>query len=411
MFCNWKLRQTSLAAAFAFASAAAISSSATAQNLVVQGSLCVGNDCPAAPAFGFDTIRLQENNLRIHFDDTSVAASFPRNDWRLVANDSANGGASYFAIEDATAGRQVFRVEAGARTNALTVDAQGDVGIGLLNAVVDLHIRTGNTPTLRLEQDGSSGFTPQTWDVAGNEANFFIRDATSGSTLPFRIFPGAPSNALTIEATTGDIGMGTTSPTANLHVLSTVAGETDILKLVSNGGSFITMDNTATNDSWFITHQNGADETAKLEFTSLLNAVTANVVFELQPDGNATLDGILTQNSDKNAKMAIEKVDEEQILQMVSQLEISEWSYKKQAGVRHIGPMAQDFYALFGTGASETGIATIDTSGVALASIKAMARQLREKEARLAVLEASQREASKLAEHLRSRLEALESAR
>ena len=84
--------------------------------------------------------------------------------------------------------------------------------------MVDVHIKSGNTPTLRLEQDGSSGFTPQTWDVAGNEANFFVRDATNGSTLPFRIFPGAPSNALNIEASTGDVGLGDTSPDASLDV-------------------------------------------------------------------------------------------------------------------------------------------------------------------------------------------------
>ena len=39
-------------------------------------------------SFGFDTIVLKENNLRIFFDDTSTSASFPRNDWRIIANDS-----------------------------------------------------------------------------------------------------------------------------------------------------------------------------------------------------------------------------------------------------------------------------------------------------------------------------------
>ena len=100
-----------------------MAATAQAQNLVVDGSLCVGFDCPVAPAFGSDTIRLQENNLRIHFDDTSIAASFPSNDWRIVTNESGNGGASYFAIEDSTAARQVFRVTAAAPTNALKVTA------------------------------------------------------------------------------------------------------------------------------------------------------------------------------------------------------------------------------------------------------------------------------------------------
>ena len=56
-------------------------------DLIVQGSGCVGFDCVNNESFGFDTIRLKENNLRIKFEDTSVG-TFPTNDWQLTANDS-----------------------------------------------------------------------------------------------------------------------------------------------------------------------------------------------------------------------------------------------------------------------------------------------------------------------------------
>ncbi|MCP4053028.1 MAG: hypothetical protein GY739_08165, partial [Mesoflavibacter sp.] len=62
-------------------------------DLITQGSACIGFDCTSSESFGFDTLRLKENNLRVHFDDTSSSASFPKNDWRLIANDSSNGGA------------------------------------------------------------------------------------------------------------------------------------------------------------------------------------------------------------------------------------------------------------------------------------------------------------------------------
>ncbi|NVJ49951.1 MAG: hypothetical protein HWE11_06160 [Gammaproteobacteria bacterium] len=186
-------------------------------DLIVTFSECVGNDCVNGENFGFDTIRMKENNTRLKFDDTSNSGSFPNNDWTIVANDSSNGGANYLAIEDATAGRIPFRVEAGARANALVVEADGDVGFGTLNPAVDLHYVNGNTPTLRLDQDGSSGFSSQAWDIAGNETNFFIRDVTNGSALPFRIRPGADESALDIHAD-NDIGIGTSSPDARLHV-------------------------------------------------------------------------------------------------------------------------------------------------------------------------------------------------
>ncbi|WP_376695243.1 hypothetical protein [Wenzhouxiangella sp. EGI_FJ10305] len=186
-------------------------------DLIVDGSACVGFDCVNGENFGSDTIRLKENNLRIHFNDTSNSGSFPGNDWRLVANDQANGGANKFSVEDATAGRPLFTVEAGAPSNSLYVDNGGRIGMGTSTPVVEAHVVDGDSPTLRLEQDSSSGFQAQTWDIAGNESNFFVRDATNGSTLPFRIQPGAPSSSIYI-ASDGDVGLGTQSPKERLHI-------------------------------------------------------------------------------------------------------------------------------------------------------------------------------------------------
>ena len=98
-----------------------------ADDVIVDGSLCVGQDCVNGESFGFDTMILKENNLRIYFNDTSNSASFPSNDWRLTANGSNNGDDSYFSIDDATAGRQVFRVDAGAPSNSLRVTSAGNV--------------------------------------------------------------------------------------------------------------------------------------------------------------------------------------------------------------------------------------------------------------------------------------------
>jgi hypothetical protein len=190
-------------------------------DLIVDGSFCVGFDCVCDMSFGYDTIVLKENNLRIFFDDTSTIGSYPRNDWRITVNDSTNGGASYFGIDDATGGRSPFKIEAGAPAHSLYVDDYGRVGFGTSTPYVEAHIKDSDTPTVRLEQDGSGGWTPQTWDVAGNESNFFIRDVTNGSRLPFRIRPGAPSSSIFID-TDGDVGLGTSSPGAKLDVTDPV---------------------------------------------------------------------------------------------------------------------------------------------------------------------------------------------
>ena len=182
-------------------------------DLIVDGSICAGFDCVNGESFGFDTIRLKENNLRIRFVDTSNSASFPSNDWQLTANDSSNGGLNKFSIDDIDGGRTPFTVEAGAISHALYVDNGGRVGLGTNQPVVEIHSVNGDSPTLRLEQDGSSGFTPQTWDLASNEANFFIRDATNGSKLPFRIVPNSDNNLLYLKG--GGVGIGGASVNAN----------------------------------------------------------------------------------------------------------------------------------------------------------------------------------------------------
>ena len=244
-------------------------------DLIVQGSACVGTDCSNGENFGFDTIRMKENNVRLKFDDTSNSASFPSNDWQLTANDSSNGGANKFSVDDITGGRTPFTLEAGAPTNAMYVSDAGDLGLGTATPVVDVHAVDGNTPTLRLQQDGSSGFTAQTWDVAGNEAGFFVRDVTNGGVLPFRITTGAPNDFFVIAGgSTDSVGIGAgTSPDAKLHVQASAGAATDVLKLENNGPSrFVLQNTTATgNDLWRFNHAGGGelrigDSDADVEF-------------------------------------------------------------------------------------------------------------------------------------------------
>ncbi|WP_421132572.1 tail fiber domain-containing protein [Alteromonas sp. A079] len=179
-------------------------------DVVVKGSLCVGIDCVNGENFGFDTIRLKENNLRIRFTDTSASSSFPTIDWQITVNDSANGGLNYFRIENIDSAKSPLTILDSAPSNAIYVTGTG-VGFNTSAPLVNLHVKAGNSPALRLEQDGSSGFSAQAWDVAGNETNFFVRDVTNSSKIPFKIRPSAPNNSLYID-NDGDIGFETSTP-------------------------------------------------------------------------------------------------------------------------------------------------------------------------------------------------------
>jgi hypothetical protein len=370
-------------------------------------------DCANGESFGFDTFRLKENNLRIHFDDTSNSASFPSNDWRIVINDSANGGASYFAVEDSTAGTTPFRVLAGAGNNALYVDAQGDVGVGTATPAVELQVTDGDSPTLRLEQNGSSGFTAQTWDVAGNETNFFVRDATNGSKLPFRIKPGAPTDSIYVAAN-GDVGMGTDSPSKALHVkrsdgtakvlieetTSSVSSRA-LLELHNQGPVRIILNDVDAGKAWRLKNDN-------TEFKITESGGGADE-FLLDENGNLTIAGTLTQNSDRDTKENFVPLNPRQILEKVAAMPVSRWNFKfDDDDVQHIGPMAQDFHAAFGLGVNERRIAPLDTSGVALAAVQGLYAILQEKSAEIARLEARLAENEVLLQAQQQQLSALE---
>lgn len=80
----------------------------------------------------------------------------------------------------------------------------------------------------------------------------------------------------------------------------------------------------------------------------------------------------LTNPSSIHLKDIQKAVNSQSILDKVSQLELYSWTYKTRPDEIHIGPTAEDFYSIFGTGGDETKISTIDADGVALASIKAL---------------------------------------
>lgn len=372
-----------------------------ADDEIVQGSLCVGLDCVANESFGFDTIRLKENNTRIHFDDTSTGTGFPNHDWQLTANDSASGGANKFSIEDITASTVPFTVTGSAPTNSVFVDSTGRLGLRTATPVLDIHVATSNTPAMRLEQNNSGGFTAQTWDVAGNEANFFVRDVTGGSRLPFRIRPGAPTSSIDISAS-GNVGIGTASPSTQVHVLNSGSGTTDgkvtientsatstpreLLELKGLGGVAFILDDTSDASRW-TTSNIGSQYIINNQANSGLEVVITST-------GSMTIAGTLTQGSSRDLKTDFASLAPREALSRVAALPVSLWSYKTEKEIRHVGPMAEDFHQAFGLGADDKHIAPGDQAGVALLAVQGLNQVVEEKDKEIA--------------DLKSRIEALE---
>jgi hypothetical protein len=89
-----------------------------------------------------------------------------------------------------------------------------------------------------------------------------------------------------------------------------------------------------------------------------------------------------TVTSDRDLKENFKPVDPLEVLDRLMRLPITEWNFKGYSQ-RHIGPVAQDFHALFPFSATDTAINTGDMDGVALAAIQGLNQKLDSELARL----------------------------
>ena len=101
--------------------------------------------------------------------------------------------------------------------------------------------------------------------------------------------------------------------------------------------------------------------------------------------------GVWTNASSRFKKDRFQKLDGNQILQKIQQLKITAWYY---AGTqeRHIGPIAEQFAELFGTGvlndpSSRHYLSTIDPAGVALVGVQTLYQRLQSIERQLQEIE------------------------
>ncbi|MEA2568078.1 MAG: hypothetical protein QOI24_79 [Acidobacteriota bacterium] len=372
-----------------------------ADDLIVQGSGCIGLDCVNNEEFGFTTLKLKENNLRLGFDDTSTSAGFPANDWQLTANGSDSGGASKFSIEDLTNSKVPFTVRANTPTNSLYVDSTGNVGLGTATPVLDLHIATTDTPAIRFDQSNAGGFTAQTWDIGANEANFFVRDTTGGSRLSFRIRPGAPTSSIDIAAS-GNVGVGTASPNARLNVFDATQNAS---RITLSGQEFFQPSNTSADgvalllgvnrtgnrQMWVTDSAMLAGPTPVLRFmpnAGDLSAISVNAGVVTPADlrlnsggGNIgigkaptqpidhrngaylSVGGVWTNASSRALKQDICDLETTAAKETLSQLEPVTYAYKLDPSEHHVGFIAEDVPELVAT-KERRGLSSMDIVAV-----------------------------------------------
>jgi len=125
----------------------------------------------------------------------------------------------------------------------------------------------------------------------------------------------------------------------------------DQFRVRANGGARFDVNN----DEWVEIYDHGAN------------------LIETSTGARLTLGGAWTDSSDRDLKENFAPVDGQEVLARLTDLPITTWNYEAEdPSIRHMGPVAQDFYATFGLGQDERHLAPLDTGGVALAAIQAL---------------------------------------
>ena len=270
--------------------------------------------------------------------------------------------------------------------------------------------------SLHIAADGDIGFETTTpdgqFDVAhsadANNHAFLISPASDvginidNGFLPnglFDVQTTGGKSRLTVTAT-GNVGIGTFNPVGRFDVQD-VTGTTNLLtlsgagKLEALGDVCLTGTTTCLStaggggssnswDPWDITDNSGVLSFAYNGGSTLLtmDGTTGKLVATgdiCGVNGNKCVGKI---KSSKYVKDIYSAVDGADILEKVSSLPISIWSYKvDDDSVLHIGPMAEDFQATFGlNGETTDSIETVDGLGVVLTSIQALNHKLKQKD-------------------------------
>lgn len=208
--------------------------------------------------------------------------------------------------------------------------------------------------------------------------------------LVLAVSAAAPASAQEVMRITGSkVGILTSNPDKVLHLkgdsadlkvkvenTSAVTGGRELFELKNNGGvTFIMIDDTG--DTWKFL----AETFTGTPGFSITRQGSGVREFRIAPDGDVYLNnGKVHEASSRELKQGFESVDAAEILDRVVSLPVTTWSYKKNDGVRHIGPVAEDFYSAFHVGIGEQHLNSGDATGVALAAIQGLHGLVQEKD-------------------------------
>ncbi len=370
-------------------------------DLGVIGNVGIGT---TTPAHALQVVNYSTNNARISlgtvsslellafdplttkYGDISNNASFATGSWVLgdptreawgigmASNSSNTGNMDFFHSNNTTFNQSIF----------MRITGSGNVGIGTTAPYAKLDVN-GTIRAINQVAPTSGSGAELTWD--GIEANLRAYNRTSPGYLPLYL---DGSKIILNNGSSGNVGIGTTSPAGKLQVVLPVwiNHDTDSQHAIFGSGIITGTGQDGVRIGYNDTNNFGVINALKpgsawgnlilQDGGGKVGIGTTSPSHLFQLSGGAYSDGSTWQNSSsRDVKENFTALNPYIILQKINQLPITEWNYKTEdPSAKHIGPVAEDFYSLFGLNGTDKAISTIDPSGVALIGIQALAKNV-----------------------------------
>jgi hypothetical protein len=273
-----------------------------------------------------DDLFTADTTPRLYFDDTDEAGG---NEW------SVSGDENRFLLYNYDTGKNLIHFDDAADMQLIMINSLFGVGDSLGNPIVSVH---SDAPwSLDIQSDG---------DVSLARDDVFI------------------------DASSNRLGIGTTIPANDLHI----ATSSPTIRLDDVEGRV-----------WEI---NSSDLSYVFDFKDVTSGISPLTL--IGGTGEVVLTGPFSVGSSREIKHGFATVEPREVLERLLKLEVSQWSYNSEdAAVRHMGPVAEDFGAIFALGTDDKHVSPADMSGVAFAAIQGLHQIVRERDAEISELRQS----------------------
>lgn len=220
----------------------------------------------------------------------------------------------------------------------------------------------------------------------------------SAAALMLTLVPAAQAQAV-MFVKNNRVGVGVDNPTQLVHVRSSSGvarilveeaaagfGERVLFNLRNNGPTRFTISNSGSGGGSWSFKTSGAGmrffDLSK-DATGVAEARIDSITGNMRISGTSYLTG-----SSRALKENFEPVDGVEILERLVAMPMSSWSAKLDPdGQRHIGPIAEEWWATFGLGPGDKSVSLTDVGGVALAAIQGLNQELELRDEKIARLE------------------------